>query len=222
MTNLANFCSNCGSALPDGANYCNQCGANLSEFAGAAYEEDNTWAAMLLKTDGRLNRLRYIKRTVTMTVIQSMVLLAAGLMLTEEQSSKVPPELIYLTTFIALLSLIPGYCWGVRRLHDMDKGGFVAFCEFMCGLVLVFGNYTMAESDRPDQLAATLIGAFIYVYLAVSFGTRGVNQYGADPLGRTADGERVNWAARTLSLSFGLLLLIFLLALRRDLALQNL
>ncbi len=219
---MANFCSNCGSPLADGANYCNNCGINLTDPDATAYKEDATWAAMLLMTNGRLNRLRYIKRTITMSIIQGMVLLAAGLMLTEEHSANVPPELVYLTTFIALLSLIPEYCWSVRRLHDMDKGGFIAFGEFVCGLVLVFGNYTMADGDRPDQLAATLIGAFIYIYLAISFGTRGANKYGADPLGRIADGKRVNWTARTLSLSAGLLLLIFLLALRQGLASQSL
>ena len=220
---MANFCPNCGNALSDAnANYCNRCGTNLTAVAGNAYEEDATWAAMLLKTDGRLNRLRYIKRTITMSVIQGLLLLAAGLMLTEEQNSDVPPELIYLTTFITLLSLIPEFCWGVRRLHDMNKGGSLAFVEFMCGLVLVFGNYTSADGMRPDQLAAEVLSAFIYVYLAVAFGTKGNNGYGADPLGRVADGERVNWAARTLSVSALLLLLIFLLALRQDLALQKL
>ena len=219
---MANFCPNCGHPLADSPKFCAECGFGLSGINDPPYNEDESWADMLLKADGRLNRLRYIKRNVSMAVLGNLLMSAAAFSFAEDPNAPPTPSMIYAVTVVAFALTIPDYCWNARRLHDMGKGSLLAALNFLCGCVLIFGNWTGAASDRPDQIVAKVIVAVTFIYLAIALGTKGANEYGADPLGPVADGARVNWLALTLSLSVGLMIVIFLLALRLGLASQSL
>lgn len=73
-----------------------------------------------------------------------------------------------LTLLAALFFVIPSFAVGIRRLHDTGRSGW----WLLIGLV-------------------PLIGALVLLYFFILEGTRGPNDYGADP----KEGEHV--AART-------------------------
>ena len=70
------YCQKCGTEIPNEAKFCTSCGEKLEQNNAArsddsstsqtsqnGYVEDRTIQEMFLKTTGRLNRLRYFKRT---------------------------------------------------------------------------------------------------------------------------------------------------------------
>ena len=220
---MSGFCPNCGKSLVEGANFCAECGANLAPAIGEEYRPDATLGEMLFKADGRINRLRYIKRLVSLQILSYLLVMAVGIMLMpdREHMQHMPPNLIYFVTVISLAAIVPEYSWTVRRLHDLDRGSTIAVLNFLCNIVLILGNYFEVGDYRPDQLAASVFLIGVFIYLALAKGTYGMNKYGSDPLGRTAKGK-VNWEAWTLSAIVAVCALIFLLALRLGLALQSL
>lgn len=63
-----------------------------------------------------------------------------------------------LTTLLVLATIVPSIAVGIRRLHDTDRSGWwLLICLI------------------------PLIGSLILLFFFVSDGTRGPNQYGADP-----------------------------------------
>ncbi|MCL4141288.1 UNVERIFIED_CONTAM: hypothetical protein GTU68_007653 [Idotea baltica] len=64
----------------------------------------------------------------------------------------------------SLGSLLPGIAVAIRRMHDIDKPALWV----LIGLI-------------------PLVGGFILIYFFVQEGTKGPNQYGADPKGGAAD-----------------------------------
>ena len=64
-----------------------------------------------------------------------------------------------LFTFLTFLALaIPGFAVGVRRMHDIDKSGWWIMISFI-----------------------PILGAFVFLYLAVQDGTPGTNRFGPNP-----------------------------------------
>ncbi len=57
-----------------------------------------------------------------------------------------------------LLNIVPNICVLIRRLHDVNKSGWFYFVSFI-----------------------PLIGNFWLIYLLISEGTHGTNDYGKDP-----------------------------------------
>jgi uncharacterized membrane protein YhaH (DUF805 family) len=70
-----------------------------------------------------------------------------------------------LTIIFALLVLIPGIAVSVRRMHDLDKSGWMVL------------------------LALVPLVNFYYLYLLVQPGTPGSNRFGPDPKGAEADAQ---------------------------------
>ena len=63
----------------------------------------------------------------------------------------------------ALVTVVPSFAVGVRRLHDIDKTGWLVFVVFI-----------------------PVVGWIIMIVWAVTQGTAGPNQYGQDPLARAS------------------------------------
>jgi uncharacterized membrane protein YhaH (DUF805 family) len=63
-----------------------------------------------------------------------------------------------LTLLTALFFIIPSFSVGIRRLHDTERSGW----WLLLGLI-------------------PLIGGLVLIYFFILEGTRGPNQYGADP-----------------------------------------
>ena len=219
---MSRFCPNCGRNLMEGANFCAECGISLAPLSAEEFRPDTTFGEMLFKADGRLNRLRYIKRILSLTILHSLLIVAVGFWLMHDKDSPPPEEIIYFNAIISFAALVPQFSWDVRRLHDLNKGAFLAVVDFLCSVVIAIGNYFGADSMRPDQLVAGIVGVLILLYLMFVRGTQGTNEYGGDPLGRVAQVKKVNWEMMTVSAMVAMIVLIFLLAQRLDSALQSL
>lgn len=110
-------------------------------------------------TEGRLNRLRYLKYYLVLFLVSTLIAFVVGFIggfITGNPESllvKVPGGIISFVTGIG------GIMLGIRRLHDLDKSGW-----FML-LTLI-----------------PLVNLFFLLYLWFMPGTQGYNRYGEDPL----------------------------------------
>lgn len=146
------------------------------------YTEDKTMQEMFLKTTGRLNRLRYFKRVMVVTVAT----LAIGFpffMIFSDEWGNLTSFGNMITTIIGIIALFPMYCLDVRRLQDMDKDNTIAKISFVISAITVIiapdDVFTMDTSIAIVYLVNGAIG----LYLLFSPGTKGENKYGPDPLG---------------------------------------
>ena len=118
------------------------------------------WAKQNIFTvEGRLNRLRYFKYTLLVSVafgVLEIVLVWLAARLTGNSEG-------FLITLVYTLSSIPMFIGNamvtVRRCHDLNmSGGFVLLCII------------------------PLVNVLFGIYLLFARGTVGWNKYGADPL----------------------------------------
>lgn len=86
------------------------------------------------------------------TLFMLILYVIAGIM-----DSVVGFPIFYLTT--ALILLAPSICVAIRRMHDVNKSGWWLLVSFI-----------------------PLVGALYLLYLLVTKGTDGDNDFGADPL----------------------------------------
>ena len=154
---------------------------NFSEES-KVYVEDKTVEEMFLKRTGRLNRLRYFKRGIAVTLIAILAFVPVSVIFSDDWGNLSSfGELV--VTAINLVSLIPMYCLDVRRLHDMDKDETLAKISLGLGVI---GAVVSSNSDpfdlSPTAIIVSLIQIVIALYLLFSPGTKGENKYGADPL----------------------------------------
>lgn len=111
----------------------------------------------IFTTDGRLNRLRYLKYQVFWSLTVAIVGFIGGFVTSDAES-------ILITVPARILSLvgsIGGIMLTVRRLHDLDKSGWFIL------LALV-----------------PIVNMFFAIYVLFFKGTDGSNRFGADPLSR--------------------------------------
>ena len=154
---------------------------NFSEES-KVYVEDKTAEEMFLKRTGRLNRLRYFKRGIAVTLIAILAFVPVSVIFGDDWGNLSSfGELV--VTAINLVSLIPLYCLDVRRLHDMDKDETLAKISLGLGVI---GAFVSSNSDpfdlSPTATIVYLAETVIALYLLFSPGTKGENKYGADPL----------------------------------------
>lgn len=90
-----------------------------------------------------------------------------------------------LTNIIAIAALLPTYFLDVRRLHDFNQDDTLAKISAALSFYFIFfienpENFIfMSALDRVVCLATFVLA----MYILFKPGTRGENQYGADPLG---------------------------------------
>ena len=146
------------------------------------YTEDKTMQEMFLKNTGRLNRLRYFKRSLVVMLVAFVINFILFAIFSDEQG--IPTSFGNLaTTVVGIVALVPMYCLDVRRLQDLDKDDTIAKIVLALGL----GTLFIPEEDfySPSALEIIVCSAQIIIglYLLFAPGTKGENKYGPDPLG---------------------------------------
>ena len=128
------------------------------------YTEDKTMQEMFIKTTGRLNRLRYFKRVMVVTVAT----LAIGFpffMIFSDEWGNLTSFGNMITIIIGIIALFPMYCLDVRRLQDMDKDNTIAKISFVISAITVIiapdDVFTMDTSVAIVYLVNGAIGLYL-------------------------------------------------------------
>lgn len=114
---------------------------------------DVTFKDKFWKWDGRLSRKPFILRYLSVSLV-SYILMELQLALFEEEEFS-------LILFLAIMAvcMLSGLSLSVRRLHDLNRSGWICLLFFV-----------------------PILNVFLWYYLFCHKGTEGENQYGADPL----------------------------------------
>ena len=151
---MEGFCSSCGCKYDEGASYCSNCGVELSKKV--CYIPDNGFVGNFLRYDNRLNRKRYIKRTLALLGVDFVIIFIVAAVLVIIDVGDVGDTIL---NWLAIAIISPNMFLSMRRFHDLNKPGW---------WVLV--------SVIP------LVNVIAELYLLFAKGTDGANQYGPDPL----------------------------------------
>ena len=113
----------------------------------------------IFTTEGRLNRLRYLKYALLFALLigltEAVLELVAGIISGNENGTLVR----VVQALTALVGAIGSWALAIRRLHDLDRPAW-----WLVGIMIPIVNILFS------------------LYLLLSPGTRGYNQYGEDPL----------------------------------------
>ncbi len=155
------------------------------EFArggtGPKYEPDEDFRSMFLRFDNRLNRKRYIKRSLALIGIGVILIIIMGII---AALINVNPKVLGL--LISVVLLIPSYSLMIRRLHDLNRPGWWCIPSIIQVVLHLFENIPnpAVMSSTPSFIGGvlSLVNFAIAIYLLFFKGTDGFNQYGPDPL----------------------------------------
>ena len=190
------YCPKCGSQVSENAKFCGACGEKLeqnnatpsannsiSQTSQNSYIEDTTIQEMFLKTTGRLNRLRYFKRSLVRVLALFVANIPIYLMF-EDYYGNLSNFGNLLSTIVIILFIVPSYCLDVRRLQDMNENNAYAVANaiiaFLIAILMPEDFRNMPEILKPLSIMSTII----ILRLNFKDGTHGENNYGADPLNR--------------------------------------
>ena len=156
-----NFCANCGAKLDAGEKFCLTCGQSVSatNFDATPHQKDSGLFENLFKTNGRLNRLRYFKRSIGIFLLYVILLIATVAIFADPSSGDVAATGIIVCIVLSILFPIGSICLTIRRLHDLNLTGW------LCLLMTV-----------------PAVNTAFWIYTTFAPGTFGANQYGGDPL----------------------------------------
>ena len=130
-------------------------GAHDCSETGQKYEPDKNLQSMFLRYDNRLNRKRYIMRSIILWALVSVISGLIGFIADAVHVSAISQ----LGNVISIASMIPNFMLLIRRLHDLDRPTW-----WCIGALIPVVNLVLA------------------IYVLVFKGTDGPNQYGPDPL----------------------------------------
>lgn len=171
---MSKFCSKCGTPLSEGARFCPSCGApvqgevavqpayennavpaygntpDVVEMQWNGYVEDKTIKAMFFTSKGRLNRKRYIMRSLMLLPVSMIGMLLIYTMVTP----------LIVIGFLLILSLcIPNVLLAIRRCHDLNRSGYfylltaVPIANIIVPLMLLFQKGSTGPNQYgPDPL----------------------------------------------------------------------
>ncbi len=148
-----------------------------------AHVKDSGIAENFFRREGRLNRWRYFKRSITIALVSFIIVLGIIVMDVNAlgQLSSFGNGLIKI--FSAAVQ-VPIFCLTVRRLHDMNKDETLAYvCVTLSLSTIIFqGNDFLVTEPSQLENILTMINGIIALYILFCPGTKGDNQYGTDPL----------------------------------------
>ena len=110
-------------------------------------------------TEGRLNRLAYIKYMIILAIVAGLSTFVMSSMATFLTGDPNGFLVNAITTIWALVAGVGNVMLMIRRLHDLDKSGYFALLAIV-----------------------PLIGFIFSIYLFCAPGQVGWNKYGEDPL----------------------------------------
>ena len=113
----------------------------------------------IFRTDGRLNRLRYIKYMILLALVSGISTFVMSSMLTFLTGNHESPAVMLVTLMWALIAGAGNVMLMIRRLHDLGRNGMFWLVALIPAVGLIFS-----------------------IYLFCAPGTDGWNEYGADPL----------------------------------------
>ena len=181
---MARFCSRCGAQLNSGAEFCSSCGARVSGVSNdwQPVQNNETIREIFFSTNGRLNRLRYFQRTISLIIVEA-VIWAAIYFSTVDPWGEVSTTGFVLIELLTLAFLFPRYCLDVRRLQDLGQDSTFAWFFVAVNVLFVFGDITGKFEDMIIFLTVAAIAYFLlWLYILLTPGTRGQNRFGEDPL----------------------------------------
>lgn len=153
------FCPNCGAKLETETNFCPLCGQLLKQINHPPYQEDKTISEMFFTAKGRLNRLRYFKRSALLIFLEIFFAIIISVTFWEPSIEDIT-VMGYVLFVVMIIAFTPShYFLMIRRLHDLNKTGW------LCLVTMI-----------------PAVNAPFCIYLLFAPGTVGSNQYGADPL----------------------------------------
>ena len=189
-------CPKCGAQVPNDAKFCGECGEKLDQNNAAPFDdvstsqsspndyiEDKTIQDMFLKTTGRLNRLRYFKRSLV-RVLALLAIYIPIYLVFEDYYGNLSTFGNVLSTIVIILFIVPSYCLDVRRLQDMnEKNNYAVANAIITFLIAVL----YPDNYHDVSIFVSLLSSMnLGITLRLTFidGTHGTNDYGADPLNR--------------------------------------
>ncbi len=113
----------------------------------------------IYRTEGRLNRLRYIKYMLLLAIIAGVSTFVTSSMATFLTGNPTGFLVNAITGIWAIVAGAGNFMLMIRRLHDLDKSGWFALLAVVPAIGFIFS-----------------------IYLFCAKGTDGWNRYGADPL----------------------------------------
>ena len=170
------FCKNCGKPVEDGATYCRACGSAIAtpeahtQMSNTLRKPDEGMIENFFKLHGRLNRKRFIKRSLALAGLGFPCIFLPFAVLGDTLSFDV------LSRIIAFVFQIANYCIAARRLEDLGYGPGAA------RLILIVGIISLPIDDEYVLRILSYGQSGFWLCCAIKKGTVGKNQYGEDPL----------------------------------------
>lgn len=116
---------------------------------------------------GRLNRARYINRTLVLIAAGTSLYMLMVALFAATGGEEDTFLVIYAMSMLLCLPItIASYMLMIRRLHDIGLSGFFLLLSFI-----------------------PIVSLGFFIYILVKKGTEGDNAYGSDPLGATDGGS---------------------------------
>ena len=132
---------------------------------------------------GRSSRAEYWYFTAFMWFVSLVILLAQQLL-----GQVVEGVLTVVNGLFGLATFVPSIAVAVRRLHDINRSGFV-FLKYSIGAAVLVVLIPVAMFVGSLVAGLLILGAVViclkFLVLMVTEGDRGPNLYGANPYGLT-------------------------------------
>ena len=95
----------------------------------------------------------------------------------------IPMNVDWISISYALIAFLPSIAISVRRLHDVNKPGWLILLIYLLGILNYTIVYLLPESNwiLASVASSLTLGAYLF-YLCLKRGTPGPNKYGPDPL----------------------------------------
>ena len=151
------------------------------ENTAKGYTDESTISEIFFKSNGRLNRLRYFKRTFFLWFLLKM-LLYLGYRVFGYEFGQADFYATFYNTAVTLVFVIPNYCLSVRRLQDMNRGKTLAVVCAILSAIMAFLDFTGVNYMFYLLLALVTVRIAIGGYMLIVPGTYGKNRYGASPI----------------------------------------
>ena len=140
--------------------------------------QENGVKDIFLTSKGRLNRQRYILRSMIIGAIQGMIM---GIDKASENNAFHLSEVLCLFLLLILvISAISHFMLVIRRLHDIDKSSWWS---------LFFASYYISILS-PKLVIVSIIGWPLAFYILFKKGTNGPNRFGSDPMTNNNGSEK--------------------------------
>ncbi|MBQ7629358.1 MAG: DUF805 domain-containing protein [Selenomonadaceae bacterium] len=152
------------------------------------YKEDTTIMKTFFSTGGRLNRLRYFKRTMFIGIMGTILMFCV---IGYAVSSRNTESATVLVGMLMLPCWVSSYCLNVRRLKDIgkifDSELSESSIQLMAGSLFIVEFISMFLSGLSGHAMIVTDSIILVCNLYILFkpGVVGSNKFGSDPLGNT-------------------------------------